>query len=53
MNKNTNISSIEYYLPKVRNTGKKSSLIQKKSKKSNYSVLIQDHIEDSIYLIDA
>ena len=52
MNKSTDIYSIEYYLPKNKNLGKKLSF-QNKSKQSNYKVLVQDNIEDRVYLVDA
>ena len=52
MNKSTNTYSVKYYLPKDKNLGKKSSF-QDKSKQSNYKVLVQDNIEDSVYLVDA
>ena len=52
MNKSTDIYSIEYYLPKDKNLRKKISF-QDKGKLSNYKILIQDNIEDTVYLVDA
>lgn len=53
MNKKTDIYSVEYYLPKASKSGRKSSLVQQQAKQSNYKILIQDLVKDSVYLIDA
>ncbi len=53
MNKNTNIYSVEYYLPKATKSGRKTSFVQNQSKQSNYKILVQDHVKDCVYLIDA
>ena len=53
MNKNTDIYSVEYYLPKATKSVRKTSLVQKQPKQSNYKILVQDHIKNSVYLVDA
>ena len=53
MNKNTGIFSVEYYLPKSSKAGKKASLLQSDKSKKTYKILVQDHVKDSVYLIDA
>ena len=53
MNKNTDIYSVEYYLAKAVKPGKKTSLMQRAAKKTNFKILVQDHIKDSVYLVDA
>lgn len=53
MNKNTDIYSVEYYLPKASKPGEKTPSLQKQSKQSNCKILVQDHVKDSVYLVDA
>ena len=53
MNKNTDIYSVEYYLPKASKPAKKASLIGKQRAKKPLKILVQDHVKDSVYLIDA
>jgi len=53
MNKNTDIYSVEYYLPKATKPGNKPSLARSQSNNSNFKILVQDHVKDSVYLVDA
>lgn len=53
MNENTDIYSIEYYLPKANKSAKNASFGGKKSNKQPLKILVQDHVKDSVYLIDA
>ena len=53
MNRRTDIYGVEYYLPKAINkaTIKATSLKQPENK--NFKILVQDHIKDKVYLVDA
>lgn len=53
MKKNTNIYSIEYYLPKASKPGKNTTFNGKQRAKKPLKILVQDHVKDSVYLIDA
>jgi len=53
MNKNTDIYSIEYYLPKAAKPAKPAPFSQKIPKDSPLKILVRDNIKDSIYLVDA
>ncbi|MBT5073768.1 MAG: hypothetical protein HOM63_08600 [Kordiimonadaceae bacterium] len=53
MNKNTDIYSIEYYLPKASKPAKTASFSKKTIKKAPLKILVRDDLKDSIYLVDA
>ena len=53
MNKHTDIYSVEYYISRMGNTGEKQSITPKQDKKTDFKILVQDHVKDSIYLVDA
>ena len=53
MNKNTDIYSIEYYLPKASKPAKTTPFSKKMLKKSPLKILVRDDIKDSVYLVDA
>ncbi len=53
MKKVNDISSIDFYLPKALAKKRKKSLLSKNTVHKNFQILIQDDVENSIYLVDA
>lgn len=53
MKKCADITSIDYYLQGLSNSKQKSALSRKMNKKTDFKILVQDDVKNSLYLIDA
>lgn len=53
MTRKPDIYSVEYYLPQAAEHANEKAVLQKFSANQNFKILVQDHIKDSFYLIDA
>ncbi len=53
MKKNTDITSIDYYLQNMDSLLTKSVHVANAKKQKNFKILVKDDVKDSVYLIDA
>ncbi|MCP5381990.1 MAG: hypothetical protein H6912_06435 [Kordiimonadaceae bacterium] len=53
MNKHSDIYSVEYYLSRLDAGDNRTLVLPKQEKKATFKILVQDHVKDSVYLIDA
>ncbi|HRW28961.1 MAG: hypothetical protein KDF58_13740 [Alphaproteobacteria bacterium] len=53
MKKHSDIYSVEYYLSQVDAHENRPLILPRQEKKTTFKILVQDHIKDSVYLIDA